>query len=142
MKNHFKDKAHNKVYMVMEHACNGDLLTLIQSAGAVNELQARRWSVQLASAVSHLHSKNVTHRDLKLENVLLDCHQNVKICDFGFSKYFATRELSNTYCGSKAYASPEILLSLPYDPCKADVWALGVIIYIIVTGMNGRYAKR
>lgn len=133
MHNYFKDKTHNKVYMILEYACNGDLLTHIQKCGAASEYQGRNWTNQLASAVCYLHNLHITHRDLKLENILLDCHQNVKICDFGFSKT-GMGELSNTFCGSKAYASPEILLSQPYDPKKSDIWALGVITYIIVTG--------
>ncbi|MRA76026.1 protein kinase, partial [Bacillus thuringiensis] len=57
-----------------------------------------------------------------------------KICDFGFIKGESTKDLSQTYCGSKSYAAPEILLGRPYDPRKSDIWALGVIIYIYVTG--------
>jgi len=67
---------------------------------------------------------------------VIDSRGNIKICDFGFSKNVSTclDELSQTYCGSKAYASPEILLGQPYEPKKADVWALGVIFYIFLTG--------
>lgn len=62
---------------------------------------------------------------------------NMKLCDFGFSKdVLKCKEyLSKTYCGSRAYVSPEILLGLPYDAKKADVWAIGVILYIFVTGV-------
>lgn len=61
----------------------------------------------------------------------------MKLCDFGFSKdVLKCKEyLSRTYCGSRAYVSPEILLGLPYDAKKADVWAIGVILYIFVTGV-------
>ncbi len=61
----------------------------------------------------------------------------MKLCDFGFSKdVLKCKEyLSKTYCGSRAYVSPEILLGLPYDAKKADVWAIGVILYIFVTGV-------
>ncbi len=67
---------------------------------------------------------------------MIDSCGNIKLCDFGFSKNVSTclNELSETYCGSKAYASPEILLGQPYEPKKADVWALGVIFYIFLTG--------
>ncbi len=67
---------------------------------------------------------------------MIDSRGNIKISDFGFSKNVSTclDELSQTYCGSKAYASPEILLGQPYEPKKADVWALGVIFYIFLTG--------
>ena len=66
---------------------------------------------------------------------------NMKLCDFGFSKdVFTCKDyLSKTYCGSRAYVSPEILLGLPYDAKKADVWAIGVILYIFVTGVVGPF---
>ncbi|PVD26799.1 hypothetical protein C0Q70_14478 [Pomacea canaliculata] len=82
----------------------------------------------------YLHDQNITHRDLKLENLLLDRNFHIKICDFGFVKGDCTLDLSRTYCGSKSYAAPEILLGEPYDPKKADTWAIGVVLYIFITG--------
>lgn len=84
-------------------------------------------------AVCYLHRKGIAHRDLKLENLLIDDQFNVKICDFGFAKP-DTVNPSSTFCGSKAYAAPEILAGQEYSPTKADVWAIGVILYIFVTG--------
>ncbi|KAM9066267.1 testis-specific serine/threonine-protein kinase 4 isoform 1-T2 [Sarcophilus harrisii] len=87
-------------------------------------------------------------RDLKLENLLLDKRENVKISDFGFAKMVPTTvqiqqkssqhlmgcfsHLSQTYCGSFAYACPEILLGLPYNPFLSDIWSMGVILYTLV----------
>ena len=63
----------------------------------------------MADAVKYLHELQITHRDLKLENMLIDRHNNIKICDFGFVKQCTDNELSKTFCGSKSYAAPEIL---------------------------------
>jgi serine kinase len=131
-----------KIYMVLEFANNGDMLTHIQNLkGPVSDSACKLWIHQIFDAIKYLHERNIIHRDLKLENILLDSTNNIKICDFGFSKVLCKKnkhgeicDLSETYCGSKAYASPEILLGQPYDPRKADIWAIGVILYIFLTG--------
>ncbi len=94
----------------------------------------RKWGSQLCEAVKYLHDRDMAHRDLKLENLLLDASGNIKLTDFGFVKGDVSRSLSATFCGSRSYAAPEILQGLPYDPKKADVWAVTSIIYIIATG--------
>ncbi|XP_069115810.1 testis-specific serine/threonine-protein kinase 3-like [Argopecten irradians] len=123
-----------RLYMILEYAENGDVLRYIQRSGAVSENRAGYWTRQIGDAVRYLHEINITHRDLKLENLLLDHENNIKICDFGFVKEETSQELSRTYCGSKSYAAPEILKGQPYDTRKADIWAIGVILYILVTG--------
>jgi len=123
-----------RVYMILEYAENGDVLRYIQRVGALDENLAKGWTWQLCDAVRYLHELNITHRDLKLENLLLDKSYNIKLCDFGFVKGECTMSMSQTYCGSKSYAAPEILKGEPYDPKKADMWAIGVILYIFVTG--------
>ncbi|KAH3730918.1 hypothetical protein DPMN_056919 [Dreissena polymorpha] len=124
----------SRVYMILEYAENGDVLRYIQKSGAIKDHLARIWIRQVGDAVRYLHDQDITHRDLKLENLLLDSCYNIKICDFGFVKSHSMKELSKTYCGSKSYASPEILRGEPYDPKKADMWAMGVILYIFITG--------
>ncbi len=94
----------------------------------------RKWASQLCDAVSYLHDRDIAHRDLKLENLLLDTSNNIKLTDFGFVKGNSSQALSKTFCGSRSYASPEILKGVAYQPTKADVWAATSIIYIIATG--------
>jgi len=125
-----------KIFIFMRCAENGDLLSHIKKCGAVQELQAKVWFTQMVKAVKYLHSIDIAHRDLKCENVLLSKHFNVKLADFGFARYCSDgggRDLkSETYCGSAAYAAPEIVNGRPYDPKLADAWSLGVILFIML----------
>lgn len=80
-----------------------------------------------------MHSRGVAHRDLKLENLLLDQHFGLKIADFGFSS--ATPGLSTTFKGTDNYMAPEIFLGRPYLPQATDVFAAGIILYMMLTGL-------
>ncbi|NXX23117.1 TSSK1 kinase, partial [Podargus strigoides] len=126
-----------KVYIVMELAEKGDLLEYIKITGAMKEDIARIKFQQLASAIKYCHDLDLAHRDLKCENILLDKDLNIKLTDFGFCKYLSRDEngkiiLSETFCGSVAYAAPEVLQCIPCDPRISDIWSLGVILYIMV----------
>ncbi|XP_069685904.1 testis-specific serine/threonine-protein kinase 1-like [Periplaneta americana] len=81
---------------------------------------------------------DLAHRDLKLENVLMVSKNYIKVADFGFVRKCrderGRRVMSDTFCGSVAYAAPEIILGTPYNPKKADVWSLGCILFIMLTG--------
>ena len=125
----------SRVYAVLELASGGDLLALVQRLGAQTEAVSLRWSLQLLHGLTHLHSRLIAHRDVKLENILLTAAGDVKLADFTFARLLAgPDELSHTYCGSKAYSCPNILLSQPYNPFKADVFALGVVAFILLVG--------
>ncbi|XP_037515484.1 testis-specific serine/threonine-protein kinase 1-like [Rhipicephalus sanguineus] len=112
---------------------------VLQNAGRLHERTAHHIFVQLASAVAYLHRHNIAHRDLKCENVLLTTQLVVKLADFSFSRYCndpvvrRKKLYSETYCGSEAYAPPEVLQGIPYQPKKADMWSLGVILYVMMT---------
>lgn len=125
------------VYIFMEYCDRGDLLEHIRSKGALKEPKGRHYFRQLVSAVKYLHALDITHRDLKCENVLLVSDRSVKLTDFGFCRRcrddLGKRVLSKTFCGSAAYAAPEILQGQPYNPKMYDVWSLGCILYIMVT---------
>ena len=105
----------DKIYMILEYANGGDMLSYIQNIkGPIPEKECRVWMKQICLAVHYLHQKGIIHRDLKLENLLIDSNKNIKLCDFGFSKdvsHLSTDELCKTYCGSKAYASPGNFIS-------------------------------
>lgn len=82
-----------------------------------------------------MHNLSCVHRDLKLENILLDKHENVKLCDFGFTReYDGKMSYLQTFCGTVCYSAPEMLKGEKYAGEKVDVWSLGIILYALLTG--------
>ncbi|EEF43192.1 CBL-interacting serine/threonine-protein kinase 1 [Ricinus communis] len=127
----------SKIYMVLEYVNGGELFDRIASKGKLPEAQGRKLFQQLVDGVSYCHNKGVFHRDLKLENVLVDAKGNIKISDFGLSalpQHFRDDGLLHTTCGSPNYVAPEILSNRGYDGATSDTWSCGVILYVILTG--------
>ena len=85
------------------------------------------------------HIFQLFDRDLKCENILLDGHNNIKVSDFGFARILKPDDVSRTFCGSAAYAAPEILQGIPYSGFAYDVWSIGVILYIMVCTRNSDF---
>ncbi|XP_031220221.1 hormonally up-regulated neu tumor-associated kinase isoform X2 [Mastomys coucha] len=126
----------NSYYLVMELCPGGNLMHKIYEKKRLDEAEARRYIRQLISAVEHLHRAGVVHRDLKIENLLLDEDNNIKLIDFGLSNCAGILGYSDpfsTQCGSPAYAAPELLARKKYGP-KIDVWSIGVNMYAMLTG--------
>ncbi|CAN0064031.1 unnamed protein product [Lampetra planeri] len=124
----------DKMVIVMELASHGELFDYLNAHRPLRETEARRLFRQIVSAVHHCHKSGVVHRDLKLENILLDESCNIKIADFGLSNLYAPDRYLSTFCGSPLYASPEIINGRPYRGPEVDSWALGVLLYAIVYG--------
>ncbi|XP_075144522.1 nuak family kinase 1 isoform X2 [Haematobia irritans] len=123
-----------KMVLVMEFAAGGELYDYLSERKVLNEEEARRIFRQVATAVYYCHKHKICHRDLKLENILLDEHGNAKIADFGLSNVFDDKRLLATFCGSPLYASPEIVEGTPYHGPEVDCWSLGVLLYTLVYG--------
>ncbi|XP_072346178.1 MAP/microtubule affinity-regulating kinase 4-like isoform X1 [Scyliorhinus torazame] len=100
----------------------------------MKEKEARAKFRQIVSAVQYCHQRNIVHRDLKAENLLLDGDCNIKIADFGFSNEFQFGNKLDTFCGSPPYAAPELFQGKKYDGPEVDIWSLGVILYTLVSG--------
>lgn len=101
------------IFIVSEHCPHGDLFDALARKGRFSEQHTKQWIFQLVDAIQYCHSLGIIHRDLKLENILLDEQDNVKICDFGFARQTDKNQLLKTFCGSLAYSAPGILLNLP-----------------------------
>lgn len=122
--------------IVMEYASGGELFERICNAGRFSEDEARFFFQQLISGVSYCHAMEVCHRDLKLENTLLDGSPapRLKICDFGYSKSSVLHSQPKSTVGTPAYIAPEVLLKKEYDGKIADVWSCGVTLYVMLVG--------
>lgn len=81
-----------------------------------------------------MHSNNIAHRDLKLENIIIDKDKRIKIIDFGFATDWTKEDKSYLFCGTPSYMSPEIINNQKHSYFKADIWALGVILYALLSG--------
>ncbi|PHT58387.1 Serine/threonine-protein kinase SAPK3 [Capsicum baccatum] len=133
--------------IVMEYAAGGELFGRICSAGRFSEDEARFFFQQLTSGVSYCHAMEICHRDLKLENTLLDGSPSprLKICDFGYSKSGLLHSQPKSTVGTPAYIAPEVLSRKEYDGKAsfllkhllsfiADVWSCGVTLYVMLVG--------
>ncbi|WOL03548.1 serine/threonine-protein kinase SAPK7 [Canna indica] len=122
--------------IVMEYAAGGELFERICSAGRFSEDEARYFFQQLISGVSYCHFMQICHRDLKLENTLLDGSPapRLKICDFGYSKSLVLHSRPKSTVGTPAYIAPEVLCRREYDGKLADVWSCGVTLYVMLVG--------
>ncbi|XP_010547867.1 PREDICTED: serine/threonine-protein kinase SRK2J [Tarenaya hassleriana] len=122
--------------IVMEFAAGGELFDRICNAGRFSEAEARYFFQQLICGVHYLHTMQICHRDLKLENTLLDGSPapRLKICDFGYSKSSVLHSSPKSTVGTPAYIAPEVLCHREYDGKSADVWSCGVALYVMLVG--------
>jgi len=89
---------------------------------------------QLISGMDYCHKKNICHRDIKLENIIIDSDLNVKLIDFGFATLTSSSRLLNFFCGTPSYMPPEIVEKVDYNGILADIWSLGILLYTLLCG--------
>ncbi|KAI1390389.1 kinase-like protein [Hypoxylon trugodes] len=123
------------VWLVLEYCPGDELYNYLLKNGTLPVEKTQRIFTQLVGAVSYVHQQSCVHRDLKLENILLDKHENVKLVDFGFTReYEGKANYLQTFCGTICYSAPEMLKGEKYAGEKIDVWSLGVILYALLCG--------
>ncbi|XP_069891351.1 serine/threonine-protein kinase 33 isoform X4 [Dipodomys merriami] len=134
-----------KMYLVMELCEDGELKAILDRKGHFSENETR-WIIQsLASAIAYLHNKDIVHRDLKLENIMVkssfidgnnEMNLNIKVTDFGLAvkKHGSRSEgMMQTTCGTPIYMAPEVINAHDYSQ-QCDIWSIGVIMYLLLCG--------
>merc|ERR1719267_462027 len=139
-----RDQYQHLYFIFMELAGGGELFDQVidRGANAMTEAEARKFFCQMLDGVAYCHLAGVAHRDLKLENVLLNEAGDLKLIDFGLSHVYprlqdGTLDRSKPLrdvCGSKSYAAPEVLAAHGYDGFAADMWSLGVCLFAMLSG--------
>lgn len=133
----FKDsdskKRFNCCYLVFEYVVGGELFDLVIKKSQIPDSGVRLIFSQLMDALEYVHGKGIAHRDLKLENILMDKDFKVKIADFGTAKMVDKQGLLKTCTGTPGYMAPEVSLGQAYDPFKADLFSMGCVLFMMVT---------
>lgn len=125
-------------YLVFEYCAGGDLSHTIKK-GRIEESQAREYMRQLVEVLSYLKGRNLVHRDLKPQNLLLSADKKtLKVTDFNFARELFDDDLSQTVCGSPLYMAPEIIEKEEYT-VQADLWSVGMILYEMIYGRHPYY---
>ena len=128
-------QSETRLYFVMPFVKGGELYKIFQKEKRFKEETVKFYAVQIVLAIGELHSKGIMHRDLKLENILVDHRGYLKIIDYGLAKIISGDELAMSYCGTQEYLSPEMIEGKGHDK-SVDWWALGVLMYELLTSMT------
>ena len=122
------------VYIISEYCPGGTLFDILVHEPHLIKENILRYTTELLSAFCFIHSNQIAHLDIKPPNVFLDKYGRLKVADFGLATFCKPGEKKTTICGSALFLPPEMIKKQAYDPFKADVWSLGVSLYLIVVG--------
>jgi serine/threonine protein kinase len=122
------------ILLVMEYANGGDLLHFVRNVGKLPEYDTKHIFRQILYGLAHCHCRSVMHRDIKLDNILLDSNSNIKIWDFGIAKIINRGVKVKEQWGTPAYMAPEIMNDDGYETFYPDFWSLGVLLYAMLYG--------
>ena len=127
-------ESNKHILFVIELCGGGDLLTYVRQRRKLTEDAAKSVFLRLVDGLNYCHAKSILHRDIKLDNILLNAVGHIKICDFGVSKIVQRGERMTEQCGTPAYIAPEIIRDRGYEGFAADVWSAGVVLFAMLYG--------
>lgn len=125
------------LYIILEFVSGHSLSTSLKRKPnrRLEEFEANKYFHELMLALDYCHSKGIAHRDIKLENTLVDSvNRKIKVIDFGFATCFGSDKKAKTFCGTPSYMAPEIIARKEYYGPPVDIWAAGVLLYVMLTG--------
>jgi serine/threonine protein kinase len=134
-------KAGDDFVLVLEYMPEGELFDVIELRGKLSDAQSKHIVRQVLTGLAYLHERGIAHRDVKPENILLSGEwpfYTAKLADLGLSRAFAHDQKMHTLCGSPEYCAPEVMDvpsgHLPDYDSAVDIWAIGVVAYVVLTG--------
>ena len=137
---HFAFQTMENLYMILDYCPGGDLGFHLMSR-LFEENEAKFYIGELILAIEHLHNLDIIYRDLKPENILIDSENHIKLADFGLAKErIAQGELSQSFCGSPAYLSPEMVTRKGVGK-SADIYGIGAVLYEMISGTPPFYSN-
>ena len=127
----------SNLYLVLEYINGINLLEIIKNEKYhfLKEQRAKKIFLQVVKGISYCHKKNIFHRDIKLENILVLKDDTIKIIDFGFGIKCNKDTYQKLFCGTPSYMPPEIVKKEKYIACYSDIWSLGVLFYAMLFGI-------
>ena len=123
-----------QTHLILKYFEGETLTKRLKRIGSIEEDQARVLVQNIAFTLKYCHEIGVSHRDIKTDNVLINEEGQIMLIDFAFSFCSLSGKKVETFCGTPSYMCPELLNKFPHCPKKADVWALGILAYKLVTG--------
>lgn len=123
-----------RMHLIMECLDGGNLCSYVKAKRRLSEDESRRIFFQILQAVEHLHMLGVTHRDIKLENILFAENKDIKVIDFGFSTVCQPGKRLKVFCGTPSYMAPEIVRRTEYEGKPVDMWSMGILLYALLCG--------
>jgi len=123
-----------RMHLIMECLDGGNLCSYVKAKRRLTEDDSRKIFFQILQSIEHLHMLGVTHRDIKLENVLFANSNDIKLIDFGFSTVCQPGKRLKVFCGTPSYMAPEIVRRTEYEGKPVDMWSLGILLYALLCG--------
>jgi serine/threonine protein kinase len=135
IRNKYFENIDSKKYNIipLEYAEKGDLYTYLQKSGALSEEAVKVIAYQILDGLNYAFSFGISHRDIKLENILITKDSKIIIGDWGLAAINTDKRMCSSSCGTLGYMSPEMICRKEYYAEKSDIWALGVLLFSLLT---------